>query len=251
LAWAVGLVQAQSPTVEPPKRDPLSTGTHEDVEVRLVLIDTVVVDRDGRTVPDLTASDFEIFVDGVRRPIDTLDLSCPTGAADDVRGGGHPKRRAALPSPDVGRQIGIAMDYQHMSQTDVFDVLTRAREIVKHTASANDKIMVAALTGGLRVEQAFSSDHAQVLRSLKRMQYDISLWNRNYRHSHEGSFFSGLEALLQVVSAVEGPKAMVLFSNSPAPADEDLRFARIAALASSSRCSIYSIHAAGLGSAPG
>ena len=79
------------------------------------------------------------------------------------------------------------------------------------------------------------------------MEYDISLWEPSFFHLTETSFFAGLSALLDVLNAVPGSKAMVLFSNSPSPSDEnDLEFAQLAALASAARCSVYPVHAAGL-----
>ncbi len=244
---SVGLVGSAIPTPDPATPAALDSGTREDVEVRLVLIDTVVVDADGRTVSDLGIEDFEILVDGDPKSIDTLDLNCPGGSADDVRGVNHAKKRSPPAAPDFARKIVLAFDYQHMSRTDVVDVLSQAKQFVRYTAGVNDEIMLAALIGGLRIEQSFSSDHRQVLHALKRMQYDISLWNADYSHRHEGSFFAGLEALLRIVGAAEGPKALVLYSNNPSSAtEEEPSFERVAALASSSRCAIYSVHAAGL-----
>ena len=56
----------------------------EEVAVRLVLVETLVMDGDRRTVPDLPREDFELKVNGESVPIDTFDVYCPIGAADDV-----------------------------------------------------------------------------------------------------------------------------------------------------------------------
>jgi hypothetical protein len=61
--------------------DPIDIEKLEEVEVDLVLIDALVLDRKGRTVPGLTRDDFEVVVDRVIRPIDTLDELCDAGAA--------------------------------------------------------------------------------------------------------------------------------------------------------------------------
>ena len=47
----------RSAPAEPP--GPLSTDLTEEVEVRFVIVDALVVDRNGRIVPDLAPEDFE------------------------------------------------------------------------------------------------------------------------------------------------------------------------------------------------
>ena len=239
-------VHAQQPAEQPLVRDPLDLGQHEEVEVRLVLIDAVVLDRQDRTVPGLTMDDFEVMLDGQRMPIDTLDSSCAGGPADDPRGVRDPRRRAPIPS-DVERNIVLALDYLHLSQMQRVDVLEQARSMVRHGMGPQDRIMVAALNGGLRIEQPFTTNHEHVAEALKRMEYDISLWEPSFFHLTEEPFFEGMQALLDVLSSVPGSKGLVLFSNSPGASNEnDLHFAELAASASSARCSIYPVHATGL-----
>ena len=111
--------------------------------------------------------------------------------------------------------------------------------------ATGDELMVAALTGGLRIEQPFTSDTDRVLESLKRMQYDISLWNGNFRHLNEYGFLDGMTTLLDVLGTVPGPKAVVLFSGMT-DVPLDLQFQELAAVASNARCSLYPVDAAGL-----
>jgi hypothetical protein len=126
-------------------------------------------------------------------------------------------------------------------------VLEQARAMVRHGATAQDRIMVAALDGGLRIEQTFTVDTDRVLATLERMEYDITLWEPAFGHLTEEPFFAGLRALLEVLAFEPGDKGIVLFSNSPAPADEsDRAFAELAATAGVARCAIYPVHAAGL-----
>jgi len=242
-----GFVSAQAPGAPPdPDDDPLDIGKQEQVNIRLVLIDVVVLDRQDRTVPDLTPDDFEVVVDGVRRPIDTLDLSCEEGAVDDALAVSHPNKRKQL-EQGSGQQIVLVLDYLHLSHTQRTEVLEEAKRIVRHTAAPDDSIMVAALNGGLRIEQAFTTDHDRAVDALHRMEYDISLWQPSYRHVNELPFFNGMNALLRVLEPVQGSKAMVLFSNNRyGGLRDDLQFARLVATAAASRCSIYPSYALGL-----
>ena len=78
-ALAVGTVPAQEPAPVPPaatpeaeRQNPIGVGVTEETEVRLILVDVVVVDADGRTVSDLTVNDFQVVSRGQAAPIDTL-----------------------------------------------------------------------------------------------------------------------------------------------------------------------------------
>ena len=96
-------------------------------------------------------------------------------------------------------------------------------------AVPGEQIMVAALNGGLRIEEIFTEDRHRIERALKRMQYDITLWQPDFFHLTDEPFFSGIQALFAVLESVPGPKAVVLFSSHPGltSATEDLRFARL------------------------
>jgi VWFA-related protein len=226
--------------------DPLASDLEEEVGIQLILIDTVVVDRAGRTVPDLTFDDFEIIVDGKPVDVDTLDVSC-TGPMDDPQQVRRASKRPHLPTSGAVRRIVIVLDYLHLGPIARTDVLERAREMVRHGMTSNDEVMVVAIAGGLRIEQTFTSDRQRVEDVLEQMEYDISLWNGNFTHLTEQPFFASMNALFNVLGSVPGHKGIVMYSNSGARSDEnDLKFARLAASASASRCSIYPVHAAGL-----
>lgn len=62
---------------EPPPAEPIPLDMVERERVRLVILDVVVVDGDGRTVPGLGLDDFELIADGKPVTADTLDVNCP------------------------------------------------------------------------------------------------------------------------------------------------------------------------------
>ena len=125
--------------------DPVDLGTTEKTTVRLVLVDVVVLDRDDRTVPDLTAEDFEVWALGESVTVDTLDLDCPIGAADEP----HPTRKAdareALPAPSAGRRIVLAFDYLHLNQFLREESIVAATKLVRDGSSGQDELLVIAL----------------------------------------------------------------------------------------------------------
>jgi VWFA-related protein len=235
--------RTDAPAEEP--SEPIEVDREEATTVRLVILDVVVMDRQDRTVGDLTVDDFEVITHEGRVPIDTLDVNCAEARVEEPKAARHPSKRDPVEAADAGRRIALALDYLHLNPLQRTEVIERAMKMVEYGSASNDEYLVAALTGGLRVEQPFTVDHEKVLRMLHRMKYDISLWNGNFRHINETGFVEGLTMLLDVLGTVQGNKAVILFS-SMGDVPLDTQFKEIAAVASASRCAIYPVDARGL-----
>lgn len=223
---------------------PLEVGATASAEVRMILTDVVVVDRDGRTVPGLTAEDFDVVVGGRPTPVDTVDLDCPGGAVEDVASVRRAGRREPIGSGE-GHSVVFLLDYLHLGPMQREAIFEQIWSMIDNGASGNDEIMLAALTGGLRIEQTFTDDPDELLRSLRRMRHDVTLWNGNYTHLNEFGFVEGLTALLDVLGTIPGRKSIVMYSGMQ-DVPLMLQFEDIAAVAAASRCSIYPVDARGL-----
>jgi VWFA-related protein len=245
-AVIVGLMSLAALAQQEP-REPIDVGESEEVEVRLVLLDAIVTDAKGRTVPDLTIDDFEILIGGRRVPPDTLDVGCPGGTMGAPPAVKRPRQRGAPPAHDAPRSIVLAFDYPHLGFLDRATVLESAREMVQYGGATNEQIMVVTLTGGLRVEQPFTQNRDEVVEVLRDMEYDVTLYGQGFPHVNDLGFFDGLEALMTLMERVPGPKGMVLYSNIPGSAQEyDWHYQKIAALAAASRTVIYPVWATGM-----
>jgi len=241
----------------------------ERVEVRLVILDVVVLDKNDHAVVGLNRDDFEIIVGANAIPIETLDVDCRGGPPSAERGRGRPAPGTSPPQPSIPpqevahlpqeitapppedaapRRIVLALDYQHLARTRRFQVLERVISMMRSGAASGDEIMVVALNGGLRIEQRFTRDPDRLVASLERMQYDLSLWQPEFFHLNESGFVGGMTAMLEFLGAVPGPKAVVLFSEMGHVPLED-QFREIAAVAAAARCAIYPVDVGGL--APG
>ena len=139
----------------------------------------------------------------------------------------------------------LAFDYLHLPPILRPEVLGRARESVRYAAAPGDEVMVAALNGGLRIEQHFTDDLDAVVDTLDRMEFDITLWQPDYFHLRENLFVDPLVALLDLLGRYPENKAIVLYSTMR-DVPLDLQFSEIAAIAATSRCAIYPVDAAGL-----
>ena len=245
---------------EPETAPPLDRALEEHVEVRLVLLDVVVVDKDDRTVPGLGPEDFRVAVEGAEVPLDSVDAHCSAGAMDDPTSG---KMVGWTAPPDLAegtRRVVFAFDYLHLRTMPCPDDpgswychhATRALETMMRAVETHgfrdEEIMVAALTGGLRVEQPFTRDRSEVVATLRRMEYDVSLYAGHFSHLNERPLFEGLEALFTVLRDVPGPKAVVLVTagSGPQVLPENANFARAAAMASDARVSFYPVDVLGL-----
>lgn len=228
---------------------PLETGLTADVEVKLVTIDVVAVDSEGRTIADLTKDDFRLYVNGKETPVDTLDVFCDGGATDDPVA----KRIGAWPTPtnlDNGlRRVVLAFDYLHGGGVLTVQALQQYREVLESKPEISDEeIMVVAMTNGVRIEQPFTRDRRAVVEALRRMEHDITLWNGNFSHLTDYPWFSGLNALVTVLAGVPGPKAVVFVSAGPGPENTyEPDFRKLAARAGNSQVSFYTVDSRGLG----
>jgi VWFA-related protein len=244
-----------------PPATPLTTDASTSIEVRLVTVDVIALDARDRTVPNLTKQDFQLFVDGKESEIDTLDASCEAGAQDDP----HSIKLGGWETPaDLVhgvRRIVLAFDYLHLPVAPCPDSLDPTGPCMLHTRAlrayeealearrdvADEETMVVALTGGLRIEQPFTRDREAVIRTLHRMEADVSLWNGNFGHLTETPLFTGLQALVTVLHAVPGPKAVVLLSAGAGPTGPyDREFDRLAAASSDAQVSFYPVDCQGL-----
>jgi len=215
---------------------PLEVDKTERAEVRLVLLDTVVIDSDGNPVAGLRKEDFEIRFAGEIVAPDVLETRCETESQS-------PQATASADSP---RRLVLAFDYLHLPMLQREDSLETAKKMVRQGHTAGDEVMIVALTGGLRIEQTFTADPDVVLASLRRMQKDISLWNGNFTHATEFGFVRSMTALFDVLGAASvGPKAVVMYSGMQ-DVPLDLEFERIAAIAAASRSAVYTADPYGL-----
>ena len=231
----------------PAPQKPIDLGAEEDVEVRLVTVDTVVLDAKDRTVPGLHAEDFEMTVDRKPVAVETFDEDCPIGAAEDPRGLSPSAARQLTPLTDRSRRAVLAIDYYHVGPASRAEVFQNVRDLVNRRLAGDEELMLVALANGLRVEQPFTRDREAFLRALRRMEYDVSLWSANYGHLTENAIFDGLEALYEILGAIEGPKALVLFSDGLWPSEElDGDFRRMAVAAGNSRTVLFPVVSSGL-----
>jgi len=141
------------------------------LESPLVDVDVIVTDHKGRFVEDLKQEDFEVFIDGKSRPV--VHFSLITRSAQP----GEPEKPGAITeSPRETAAMNnflILLDLCFSDQTDLRAAADAAKVFVREQASADDRIMIAAFDGSLKVLTDFSDKKEHLLSAIDRAVQDI------------------------------------------------------------------------------
>jgi len=244
---SIGLLASVASAQE---QQPLDVDKQEEVEVNLVIVDTLVLDKQGRTVGGLTRDDFLLSVQGRAQEIDTFDIDCPdAGLPDPEATSDQEQRERVAAQPE--RRIVLAYDYYHLSHANRTSSLRWGQTIASRDMAPGDGIMIVALADGLRVEQRFSGSPKKAVHTLNRMEHDVTLYGRDFGSITPRSFLDNLGVLADVLAQYPGPKAIVLFSEWAERSDDwDTFFLETAEHAAAARTAIYPVWAPGLAGGP-
>ena len=229
--------QTQTQTKPPAPAQPASTTDDKDDVVRittnLVQVDAVVT-RDGKTVPNLTADDFEIYEDGRKQTISNfayvsnVPTAAPTVPSD---------KGAATPPPpqlkrdDPHRTIAIVVDDLGLSAESMSQARRQVRKFVAEELQPTDLVAIMRTSGELGALQQFTNDKRILNRAVDQMRWNIcsrvgvsvipALRRFNYSddefHCGGTSYFQSLKALrfiLDAMGQLPGRKSMILLSDS-------------------------------------
>lgn len=140
--------QAQQPAAAPQpdaaqasQPGPNSLGTIK-VETKVVLVDTVVTDKKGNYIRDLTAPDFKVWEDGKEQPVSSFSRE-----AND-----------ADPTHAARHYLVLFFDYSTMEFGDQAKAREAAAKFIDSNAGPNQLIAIVEFGGMLRIAQNFTSD---------------------------------------------------------------------------------------------
>ena len=230
LAIPALLVGAVAGAQVPPPRFP------GDVDV--VAVDVTVVDGDGRPVPDLAARDFEVRIDGRPRRVLSAEFIAaagddrPEAAATEVAAapGGAPSAavvgRTTTSRASRARSIAIIVDRGELTAGRAHAAAGAAGRFVA-SLPRQDRVAVFSIPSGPRLD--FTTDRGAVLDALGKIgpsvdvpiadwmpqQPQLSMPLHQALDIHRQSAIASLtalEAVLQGLGAIEGPKTALLVS---------------------------------------
>jgi VWFA-related protein len=123
-------------------------------ETRLVLVDTIVTDKQGKYISDLTAKDFKVWEDNKEQPIKSFSV----------------ESGASAPSESHRHYLVLLFDNSTMSFADQAQARDAAAKFVEANAGPDRYMAIINFGGTVTVAQNFTADAArlkQVVRNVK------------------------------------------------------------------------------------
>jgi VWFA-related protein len=158
LLFAGGLVTAQQPS--PPPKEP---GLVLRVTTRMVLVDAVVLDKEGHPVKGLKSEDFTVTEDGVRQSVASFsehtsehENAAPLPALPPHVTTNRPAVTQA--NPENGTVAVLLLDGLNTPPQDQIYVKQEMLKFLARQYDPNTKLAVIALTNKLTVLQNFTQD---------------------------------------------------------------------------------------------
>jgi len=202
IRWVATAQEDRPPVQEVPEVPTFRAG------VNAVLVDVVVIDRDGQPVSGLERNEFEVLEDGVPQTIATFDVTDWTsyvgervdGAAPMGGVNTYPRRFIFI----LNRQGGE------------FEYLTRVKRelgtFIVESMAEGDEAMVIDIGYSFKVVQDFQAgkEHTlQAVRKLSQMRMDYPMGEDRAAQQ----VYRDLESLGEALLGIPGRKVVILFSN--------------------------------------
>ena len=147
-----------------------------DVTVRLVLVDVIATDKDGKFITDLTMDDFEIYEEGKKVPINSLDLlSYELSETKIEKAVEEKEQKTILPKIKRKNKFFVIFD----SINTVRRMLNRSKakilEKLINLIRAGGEIMVLELTekGEARILQPLTSNEELIAQAIHKASGSI------------------------------------------------------------------------------
>ncbi len=145
--------QQQAQNQAPPPASDSSTPVFK-AETRLVLVDTIVTDKQGKYLTDLTAKDFKVWEDNKEQPIKSFSF----------------ESGSASPSEDHRHYLVLLFDNSTISTTDQVRARDAAAKFIEANAGPDRYMAIINFGGTVSVAQNFTADAErlkQVVRNVK------------------------------------------------------------------------------------
>ena len=160
LTTCTGWISAwpQTQKTQPPAPAEGSTTPTIKAETRLVLVDTVVTDKNGKYIRDLTQKDFRVWEDNKEQPVKTFSAETD----------------ASAPSDNQRRYLILFFDNSTMNMNDQAQARAAALKFLDSNAGGNRYIAVVNFGGTLRVAQNFTNDADRLKQAVRNLSFSAS-----------------------------------------------------------------------------
>jgi VWFA-related protein len=127
-------------------------------ETRLVLVDTVVTDKKGNYIRDLTQKDFRVWEDNKEQTVKTFSAETD----------------ASAPSGEQRRYLILFFDNSTMNMSDQAQARAAALKFLDGNAGANRYIAVVDFGGTLHVAQNFTTDTDRLKQAVSNLSFSAA-----------------------------------------------------------------------------
>ena len=173
LCWILLPALAQNPPVQPQPQS--QDDDVVKITTNLVQVD-VVVTKDGKPVPNLTAEDFEIFQDGKRQTITSFawvsNVSNPT-AAPVEKGTTGTTPYVRLQPGEARRILAFVVDDLGLSAESMAQVRRQLRKFINEQLQPNDLIAIVRTGSELGALQQFTNDKRLLTRAVDQLRWNM------------------------------------------------------------------------------
>src|SRR5690242_4142903 len=236
------LAQNKPAARNPPQTQTQTSDDKDDVvkiTTNLVQVD-VVVTKDGKPVPNLTAADFEIYEDGKRQAITSFSYVSNVATSAAPVKSAETKGGAFVPPPAVKpnvarRTMAIVVDDLGLSAESMASVRRSVRKFVAEQMQPDD--LVAILRTGTQVGalQQFTNDKRLLNRAVDQLRWNlctrvgINVFRAVGQMPYEGCPFAyrntlaSLRTIVEAMGELPGRKSLILMSDSVPIQNQELQ----------------------------
>jgi VWFA-related protein len=249
---------AQAPTTPTPEASSAKPGDGQTEavihkETRLVLVDTVVTDKKGKYVRDLTQKDFKVFEDNKEQPVVSFSAESDPSA----------------PSTGQRRYLILFFDNSTMDAPEQIQARGAASKFIDANASAGHLMAVVDFGGALNIVQNFTANAAHLQAAVARVKNSAVDPNASQPVTIASTGISSLSiaaadfgarsmllavrSLAKNLRSVPGRKMLILFSGGfPLTSQSESELTATIDACNKANVAIYALDARGLvATAPG
>lgn len=208
---------ATTSTQDPPSS---STAPNQDVvriNTQLVQVDAVVTDKKGRHVEDLTATDFELLVDGKRQSLThfshinlpSLQRAPAPKKKTDLPGAPESMPTRQLAPTEVRRTLAFIVDDLGLTLSSTELARETLRKFVAEQMQEGDLVAIIRTGNGLGMLEQFTSDKRLLYAAIERLMWNPLSRNMMPTFADAGSGETSDSAASDV--AAEGQAALDSF----------------------------------------
>lgn len=227
---------------------PADSGATIKAETRLVIVDTVVTDKKGGYIHDLTQKNFRVFEDG--KEMDVKSFSS--------------ENEGAASGKSQQRYIVLFFDNSTMDPQMQLQARAAAAKFIDANAGPNRLMAIVNFGGALQIAQNFTANAERLKKVVSGVKFSSTSPNGDDAGSNLGSagniglsqaaaefgartVIIGLRSLAKNLASVPGRKSLILLTAGFVLSDEDLsELTALINVCNKSNVAVYPIDARGL-----